>query len=84
MTFLMCYDYGMGGFWWNVEAPSAADVRAAFPHIIVFDTPPPWWGDGTRAGGAHELRLGDPLDEYTARLVADAAKHANDSNKGSS
>jgi hypothetical protein len=79
MRFLMCYDYGMGGFWWHVEAQSAAEVRAAFPHFTVFDSPPEWWGDGNRAGRVHEYKLGEPMDEYTQRLVADTAKHAADS-----
>lgn len=78
MKFLMCYDYGMGGFWWRVEAPSAAEVRVVFPNFTVFDSPPEWWGDGKRVGRVHEYRLGDPMDEYTSRLVADAAKHAAD------
>jgi len=77
MKFLMCYDYGMGGFWWQVEAPSAAEVRRRFPTLrLFFDNPPAWWGGGERIDRVHEYKLGQPLDEYTGRLVADAAKHA--------
>jgi hypothetical protein len=79
MKFLMCYDYGMGGFWWRVEAPTAAAVRTVFPDFIVFDSPPEWWVDGRRLPHVHEYTLGDPMDEYTRKLVAEAARHANGS-----
>lgn len=84
MKFLMCYDYGTGGLWWQVEAASAADVRAAFPNFTVFDSPPTWWGDGKRVGRVHDYKLGEPMDEYTRSLVADAARHANDDGGGRS
>lgn len=43
MQFLACYDYGMGGVWVYVEGSGADDVRARYPALTVFETPPAWW-----------------------------------------
>lgn len=40
--FIFCYDYGMGGLWGYISAPSRAAVTAAYPELSVFDEPPSW------------------------------------------
>ena len=50
---LIGYDYGTGGLWAYVLAPSVAAVRERFrtkhadrlPQLVVFDTPPSFWNE---------------------------------------
>jgi hypothetical protein len=41
-TFVFCYDYGMGGLWGFISAPSREAVKAEYPELTLFDGPPPW------------------------------------------
>ena len=40
--FLVCYDYGMGGLWGVLMAPSAAAIEARYPDLHIADEPPAW------------------------------------------
>ncbi|MFC5343226.1 hypothetical protein ACETK8_07900 [Brevundimonas staleyi] len=59
--FLVCHDYGMGGLWWWITAPSAETIQSAFRDVIVFDVPPDWWSDELDAIVRH-VQLDDPDD----------------------
>jgi hypothetical protein len=43
--YLVCHDYGMGGLWWWIVAPSADAIRDRYRDVSVFDEPPSWWDD---------------------------------------
>ena len=40
--FLTCYDYGGGGVWLLLEAPSREAAQDAYPEFTVFETRPDW------------------------------------------
>jgi hypothetical protein len=40
--FLVCHDYGMGGIWWWMTAPSAEAISEYYGDVTVFDGLPPW------------------------------------------
>ena len=42
-AFLTCYDYGQGGIWLYIDAPSASEITTSYPTLRVFETPPPFW-----------------------------------------
>jgi hypothetical protein len=42
---LVCYDYGMGGLWGVVIAPSPDSVRELYPELHVANTLRPWMDD---------------------------------------
>jgi hypothetical protein len=39
---LIAYDYGMGGLWGVMIAPSAEAIRAKYPELSVVDERPRW------------------------------------------
>jgi hypothetical protein len=41
--FLVCYDYGTGGLWAYIPAPSSEAITEKFPDLKVFVEPPSWW-----------------------------------------
>ena len=43
--YLVCYDYGTGGLWWWIIAPSPDEIRNRYREVSVLDGPPPWWTD---------------------------------------
>ncbi len=43
--FLTCYDYGSGGVWLLLDAPTIDAARLAYPEFIVFETRPDWMTD---------------------------------------
>ena len=43
--FLIAYDYGMGGLWGVVIAPSASDVLARYPEVVIADSLPSWMSE---------------------------------------
>jgi hypothetical protein len=53
---LVCYDYGMGGLWGVLMAPSVAIIKLKYPELHVPDEPPAWMSQET----FHALRE-DPL-----------------------
>ena len=40
--FLVVYDYGMGGLWGVLMAPSAAAIKVKYPELGIASGPPPW------------------------------------------
>lgn len=43
--FLVAYDYGMGGLWAVVIAPSADAITARYPEVAVVEERPHWMSD---------------------------------------
>lgn len=43
--YLIVYDYGMGGVWAVMRAPSAAVLAAAYPELVVVEERPLWVDD---------------------------------------
>lgn len=41
-SFLTCYDYGMGGVWLLLDAPSHDIAQQTYPDLVVFETRPDW------------------------------------------
>jgi len=48
-SFLTCYDYGMGGIWLLLDAPSHEVAQRAYPNLIVFETRPDWMDEKNEA-----------------------------------
>lgn len=42
-TYLVAYDYGMGGLWAYVRASSRGEIAERFPELDIVDEPPPWF-----------------------------------------
>jgi hypothetical protein len=55
---LVLHDYGMGGLWWWIAAPSAEAIQATFKNVIVFGAAPAWWDEEVDASTPH-LTLAD-------------------------
>jgi len=66
--FLVAYDYGMGGLWALVAAPTAAAILSAYPEVEVVDERPPWLDDDEYAKLDH-LRLDDEDPQGLLRVV---------------
>lgn len=43
--FLVCYDYGMGGLWAVLIAPSEDAITSKYPELSVADSQPIWMTD---------------------------------------
>ena len=48
-SYLTCYDYGTGGVWLLLDAPSHEIAQRAYPNLIVFETRPDWMSDEMEA-----------------------------------
>jgi hypothetical protein len=74
--FLVAYDYGMGGLWGVLIAPSRAAILAKYPELGIADGPPGWMDDARLA----ELRSAplwlddDPPQGLLRALVSDRAR----------
>lgn len=68
--YLVVYDYGMGGVWAVMTAPSKTVVEAAYPELAVFDDRPDWVDDPeyARIKAKTGFRFDQP-DEYWARRL---------------
>ena len=44
-TFLVSYDYGMGGLWAIVRADSAEAIAERYPELTVVESRPAWMTD---------------------------------------
>jgi hypothetical protein len=57
--FLVVYDYGQGGLWSYVSAPSKEAIQERFPELQVFDAEPDWMSEPEKrdiaARGIEEL-----------------------------
>jgi hypothetical protein len=70
--FLVSYDYGGGGLWAVLIAPSAEAIRAEYPELYIVDEPPKWMS----AERYEELRgcplwLDQPPSGILTALIAD-------------
>lgn len=72
-AFLVAYDYGTGGLWAVVEAPSADAILAKYPEVVVAETRPEWMTDDRYEQLALEpLRLDEePPSGMFRAVVAD-------------
>ena len=70
--FLVCYDYGTGGLWGILIAPSEDAIRAKYPELSIADKRPRWMDD-ERLDRLHAepLRLEDEPTGLLTALVAD-------------
>jgi len=46
--YLVLYDYGQGGVWAYVLAPSKGDIRRLFPELTIVDEIPAWMNEEHR------------------------------------
>lgn len=44
-SYLACYDYGTGGVWLLLDAPSFEAASAAWPELVVFESRPEWMSE---------------------------------------
>jgi hypothetical protein len=42
LEYLVVYDYGTGGIWAVMLAPSKADIERTYPELVIFDEWPAW------------------------------------------
>lgn len=47
--FLICYDYGTGGLWGILVAPSAAAIGAKYPELVIVYSLPEWMDEAQLA-----------------------------------
>ena len=74
--FLVCYDYGMGGLWGVLVAPSASAISARYPELVVVETRPDWMGEG-ELRGLRETPLwldDDPPQGLLRAVIADRTR----------
>ncbi|GAA2743035.1 hypothetical protein GCM10009868_15290 [Terrabacter aerolatus] len=71
--FLVCYDYGMGGLWGVLIAPSQVAIRAKYPDLMIADWLPTWMDEAELATKRETpLWLDDePPQGLLSALVAD-------------
>lgn len=65
---LVAYEYGTGQVWGCIRARSTADIRSVVPEVDVYETPPPWMGEG-------EVRLLRERAIYLSDRALDAMLH---------
>jgi hypothetical protein len=44
-AYLVVYDYGIGGLWALVEAPSSDSIVELYPEVQIVDSRPEWMDD---------------------------------------
>lgn len=68
--FLVCYDYGTGGLWGVLIAPSEGAIRAEYPELLVAATRPTWM-DEAELGSMRvtPLRLNDDPPRGLLRVL---------------
>jgi len=73
--YLVAYDYGMGGLWAILIAPSEDAITAKYPELAVAPERPPWMDDDRydRLRG-EPLWLDDPPSGILRAVVADREK----------
>jgi hypothetical protein len=70
--FLVTYDYGMGGLWAVIMAPSTEAIRTKYPELSVAAERPPWMDDERYEKLRSEhLWLNDPPTGILVALVAE-------------
>jgi hypothetical protein len=70
--FLVAYDYGMGGLWAIVMAPSQEAITSKYPELAVASERPPWMDDQMFEKLQSEpLWLDDPPSGILNALITD-------------
>lgn len=71
--YFMVDDYGMGGIWAVVSAPSKATVEKTYPGLVVFEQRPAWVSDAeyARLRAESGFRYDQP-DDYWSRFYRPA------------
>jgi hypothetical protein len=73
--FLVCYDYGMGGLWGILVAPSEDAIRAKYPELAIVGERPKWMADEELDRfHAEPLQLDDEPTGLLLALMADRDK----------
>jgi hypothetical protein len=73
--YLVAYDYGMGGLWAVLLAPSADAITATYPELAVAPERPQWIDDDRYDHLRGEpLWLDDPPSGILRAVVADREK----------
>jgi len=68
----VAYDYGMGGLWAILIAPSADAITEKYPELVVAPERPPWMDDDRFEQLRGEpLRLDDPPLGILTAIVAE-------------
>lgn len=65
--YLVCHDYGTGGLWWWIAAPSPEAITEKYQDVLVFAKPPSWWTPAQDR--ATERRLLDDPDTGALTLL---------------
>jgi hypothetical protein len=77
-SFLVGYDYGMGGLWGFVDAPSEEEIKKIYPELKIAHERPSWMTDSIyekiRARGLYDI-YGPPVGILKA-VVGERAKTA--------
>lgn len=47
--FLVCYDYGTGGLWGVLIAPTGAAINAKYPELLITNSLPKWMDENELA-----------------------------------
>jgi hypothetical protein len=65
--YLLLYDYGMGGVWAVVSAPSKPSVEKAYPELVVFEERPDWVDDDeyARIRARSGFQFDQPDDDWS-------------------
>jgi hypothetical protein len=61
--YLTCYDYGTGAVWLYLEAASPGEIKACYPDLTVFETPPAWW-DAQSEGLTRRANASEPFWQH--------------------
>ena len=71
--YLVCYDYGTGGLWGVLIAPSEAAIDAKYPELLIANSLPKWMDEKVLAAKRETpLWLDDePPQGLLRALVAD-------------
>jgi hypothetical protein len=65
---LVAYEYGNGRVWGCIKARSSADIASVVPEVDVYETAPPWMGEG-------EVRLLRERAVYLSSNALDSIVH---------
>jgi hypothetical protein len=80
-SFIVAYDYGMGGLWGVLDAPSESAIREVYPELAVVHKQPAWMTDSQleRMKKNERYNLNDPPHGMLKALLADRIKKKENS-----
>ncbi len=64
--FIVVYDYGMGGVWALIWAPSRSILESTYPELVVVDERPGWMDQGEyeRIAAGSRFAFDEPNDYW--------------------